>query len=127
LSNRKEVQTLEIIEKLLKQWKKVFVPKIIWKSIYPVELENLNSLIKWKYCMETISEDIYQWKIDIALVPWLAFNRIWNRLWRWKWFYDRFLSDKLNIYKIWLWFDFQILDKIPIDNRDIDMNLIVSD
>jgi 5-formyltetrahydrofolate cyclo-ligase len=127
LSNRKEVQTLEIIEKLLKNWKKILVPKIIWKSIYPVELENLNSLIKWKYCMETISEDIYQWKIDIALVPWLAFNRIWNRLWRWKWFYDRFLSDKLNIYKIWLWFDFQILDKIPIDNRDIDMNLIVSD
>ncbi len=127
LSNKKEVQTFNIIERLLKKWKKILVPKVVWKDMYPVEIKDLNLLKRWKYCIEPISEDIYQGEIDIVLVPWMAFNKIWNRLWKWKWFYDRFFKNTPNIYKIWLWFDFQILDQIPTDSWDVDMDLMISD
>lgn len=127
LSNPKEVQTTNIIQKLLNQWKIVLVPKVIGDNMYPIMIKNLDSLKKWKYCLEPISEEIYKWKIEITLVPWLAFTKEWNRLWRWKSFYDRFFKDNPNIYKIWLWFDFQILDQIPVDSWDINMDLIIND
>ncbi len=62
--------------------------------------------------------------IHLALVPGVAFDASNNRLGRGKAFYDKFLV-KTNAYKIGLCFDFQYLEKVPVDSNDIKMDIII--
>jgi 5-formyltetrahydrofolate cyclo-ligase len=65
-------------------------------------------------------------KIDLAIIPGVAFDRKLNRLGRGKGYYDRFLST-LKAPKIGVCFDFQLFDDIPVALHDIKMNLLVSE
>lgn len=65
-------------------------------------------------------------KVDIVIVPGVAFDRKMNRLGRGKGYYDRFLP-KISAPKIGICFDFQLLDQIPIEPTDIKMDYIISE
>lgn len=65
-------------------------------------------------------------KLDLIIIPGVAFDRKSNRLGRGKGYYDRFLS-KTKVPKMGICFDFQLLDEIPTDNWDIKMDIIVSE
>lgn len=65
-------------------------------------------------------------KLDLIIVPGVAFDRRCNRLGRGKGYYDRFLS-KVNAPKIGICFDFQLFNTIPAVDRDIKMDMIVSE
>lgn len=64
-------------------------------------------------------------RIDLALVPGVAFDRELHRLGRGKGFYDRLLPF-IKAPKIGVCFDFQLFDHIPYDEHDVKMNMIVS-
>lgn len=65
-------------------------------------------------------------KIDVAVVPGMAFDEKGNRLGRGKGYYDRFLSQLPPcIYKIGVCFDFQKFDAIPSEATDVTMDLIL--
>ena len=64
-------------------------------------------------------------EINLVIVPGLAFDKQNNRIGYGKGYYDRLLS-KLNAYKIGVCFDFQLLDKIPNTDRDIKMDLVLT-
>lgn len=64
-------------------------------------------------------------KIDLVVVPGVAFDRNLNRMGRGKGFYDRLLPA-LKCPKVGLCFDFQLFDRIPADERDAKMNMVVS-
>lgn len=63
-------------------------------------------------------------KIDVALIPGMAFDDYNNRLGRGKAFYDGLLP-LLNCKKIGICFDFQKLTSIPIEDHDIVMDEII--
>lgn len=63
-------------------------------------------------------------KIDMVLVPGVAFDRKLNRMGRGKGFYDRLLP-KIKSPKVGIGFDFQLFDAIPAAEMDIKMNMIV--
>jgi 5-formyltetrahydrofolate cyclo-ligase len=63
--------------------------------------------------------------IDLVIVPGVAFDRQNNRLGHGRAFYDKFLKA-LDTYKIGICFGFQMLEKVPIDEHDIRMDLIIS-
>lgn len=65
-------------------------------------------------------------KVDMIIVPGVAFDRRCNRLGRGKGYYDQFLP-KLKALKVGVCFDFQLLDQVPADDRDIKMDMIVSE
>lgn len=65
-------------------------------------------------------------KVDLVVVPGLAFDRKMNRLGRGKGFYDRFLEN-IVAPKVGICFDFQLFDKIPSHTHDIQMDYIVSE
>jgi len=65
-------------------------------------------------------------KIDLAIVPGVAFDRNNHRIGRGKGYYDRLLPQ-LDTYNIGVCFDFQLLDAIPYDENDVIMNEVVSD
>lgn len=65
-------------------------------------------------------------KIDFIIVPGLAFDRDFNRLGRGKAYYDKFLS-KVDSLKAAICFDFQFFDRVPADERDIRMDMVIAE
>lgn len=108
-----EVKTEELIIELRGLWYNIYTPQVISETE-----------------MILISEDygIYEEKVDLFIVPGRAFSRDGKRLWRGKWYYDRFLEKEL--YKkselIWICFDFQILEHVPTQKHDKNMNLVIN-
>jgi len=126
LSMKKEFQTEKLIRYLLKKWKTIVVPQIN-KNDEMITVEyKMNSILKeWKYWIsEIVNAKKYKWKIEIAIIPGLAFTKDWKRLWRWGGYYDRFLGRNKSIFKIWVCFWLQIVDEIFVDGWDVKMDLV---
>ena len=70
-------------------------------------------------------DEIFEGKIDLVIVPGIAFDPQKNRLGRGKGFYDRFF-EKNVVLKIGVCFDFQLLESIPHSKHDIKMDIIVT-
>jgi len=65
-------------------------------------------------------------KIDLIIVPGVAFDKQNNRLGRGKAYYDKLLS-KTSALKVGVCFDFQMLDSVPVDQYDINMDWVITD
>jgi 5-formyltetrahydrofolate cyclo-ligase len=67
-------------------------------------------------------------KIDLIVVPDLAFSRDGHRLGRGGGFFDRLLAGPgAAAYKLGVCFDFQLLESIPIEPHDIVMDTVVTE
>lgn len=64
--------------------------------------------------------------IDLAIIPGVGFDRELNRLGRGKGYYDRLLQS-VQCPKVGICFDFQLMEKIPVDNTDISMDLVITE
>jgi 5-formyltetrahydrofolate cyclo-ligase len=73
-----------------------------------------------------IEEIIEENKIEIALVPAIAFDLFGNRIGYGYGYYDRFLPKLKKALKIGVVFDFQILDEIK-NSKGARIDIIVSD
>lgn len=60
-------------------------------------------------------------KIDLAIIPGVAFDAMGNRLGRGKGYYDRLLPY-MEAYRIGICFGFQVIDGIPAEPFDCVMN-----
>ncbi len=65
-------------------------------------------------------------KIDMIIVPGVAFDKQNNRLGRGKAYYDKLLS-KTSALKVGVCFDFQMLGKVPADQYDVKMDRVITD
>ena len=67
-------------------------------------------------------------KIDLVLVPGLAFSEDKHRLGRGGGFFDRLLAGRAEkAFKLGLCFSFQILPTVPVEGHDIVMDAIATD
>ncbi len=64
-------------------------------------------------------------KIDLIIVPGVAFDKQNNRLGRGKAYYDKLLS-KTKALKVGVCFDFQMLEKVPADQYDVKMDMVIT-
>lgn len=64
-------------------------------------------------------------KIDLIIVPGVAFDRQNNRLGRGKAYYDKLLKNTTG-FKIGVCFDFQMVDNVPVTPADIKMDLVIT-
>lgn len=64
-------------------------------------------------------------KIEMIIVPGVAFDRHNNRMGRGRGFYDRLLKTTPKAKKIGVAFSFQLFDTIPTEPFDVPMNLVV--
>lgn len=121
-----EINTKKLIDELLKIWKKVFLPKIINDDeIIFCKIKNLNDLVIWKYNILEPKNESEEKNTETFLVPWLAFSKDWKRIWKGKWYYDKYFFKNKDNYKIWVCFDFQIVDEFEAWEFDINMNEII--
>ena len=63
---------------------------------------------------------------DAVIIPGVAFDQAKNRLGRGRGFYDRLL-ERMNVKKIALAYEFQIVDHIPTEPHDVGMDIIVTE
>lgn len=121
-----EPETKGIIKELLNSWKIVFLPKITSNNeMVFSKISSLNDLKVWKFSILEPKNDDFSKEIELFLIPWLAFTKNWKRIWKWKWYYDKYFSENNKNYKVWVCYDFQILNDFEINNFDIIMNEII--
>jgi len=64
--------------------------------------------------------------IDLAIVPGIAFDRHNNRMGRGKAYYDKILSKlKGKTHLIGICYDFQMVEKVPVEPHDIKMDGVI--
>lgn len=124
-----EVQTQELILK----WSDVktfILPQIQGDYLVLRKITTPEEMKKEKIfgIMEPTGEIVTDYsRIDLALIPGVAFDRSGNRLGRGKAFYDKILPHLTETYKVGLAFDFQVLKSIPYDELDVPMDKIITD
>lgn len=123
-----EVYTMDIIHSLSKAGKRIVLPRVTGDS--DMELREYTGDADLTPGSFGIPEpcgkvfDKYD-RIDVAVIPGMAFDIEGNRLGRGKGYYDRFLKCNRSTYKIGLCFDFQFMDRIPAYKHDIRMDCVI--
>lgn len=72
----------------------------------------------------TVNPDNYV-KGGVVVVPGVAFDCNGNRLGRGKGYYDGFLVQYPDLYKIGVCFDFQLVPSVPAEEYDVKMDTVV--
>ena len=137
ISYDSEINTRGIINKALKDNKKIYVPRTEFKTRFmdAVEITSLDNLIESKYgILEPSVEEphIEPNELDLIVVPGVAFDRNGGRMGYGAGFYDRYFNkiSKDNIKKIVklaLAYDFQILEEVPMNEQDVPVSYIITE
>lgn len=124
-----EVDTIEFIKKELKEQKRTMVvPFVKEDNIQVSRLSDFNDLSNGKFgVLEPIKKEEFKGKIDMILVPGIAFDQNGSRIGFGKGFYDRFLKNHKRALKIGLAFEEQIVDNIPIEEHDMPVDIILTE
>ena len=64
-------------------------------------------------------------EVEMIVVPAVAFDRHCNRMGRGRGFYDRLLKSTPNAYKVGVGFDFQLVESVPVEPFDVQMDKVV--
>lgn len=124
-----EVYTHDLVEKMHVEGKTVLLPKMTGEgTMCLIPYTGRQCLVKAGTfnVLEPHGEPITDFdKIDVAVVPGIAFTADGRRMGRGKGYYDRFLSSAHSVYKIGLCFPFQLLEDIPTDAHDVAMDEVV--
>ncbi len=125
-----EVMTHKIIDRALRDKKKVALPKCTDKNgnmrfYYVASLYDLaDGMYGIKEPLTDAIADVFN-ENSVCLVPGLSFDKKGYRLGYGKGYYDRFLSDFAGI-SIGLCYDSCLSDELPKDEFDIKVNYIIT-
>lgn len=122
-----EVQTRLLIEK----WsgaKKIYIPSIVGRTLEFRLFEGADKLVpKGKYMIpESVGELLpADAKVDLILVPGVAFTEAGDRIGYGAGYYDGVLKKYPDAYKLGLAFSFQMVDSIPLEPHDMRVDGVV--
>ena len=120
-----EIDTIPLIESLLKDGKDIYLPKVEGSIIEFYKVDSLDELeiSKDKYQIREPrkSEKIDPSILEIIICPGVAFSKNGDRLGHGKGYYDKYLS-RCSAYKIGVCYKEQLLDDIPVTPLDIKMD-----
>lgn len=126
-----EVYTHQACDELVRMGKRVLLPKVVSDTEMTIhEYHDSRDLILGGFgILEPSTPPIDITTLPqslVAIIPGMAFDRACHRLGRGKGYYDRLLSQLPYIYKIGVAFPFQLLDDIPCEPTDIQMDEVIS-
>jgi len=133
LSMPHEVDTTSAILYCWQHEKTVAVPKVSWQQrhMLPVEISSLEVGLAvetsgMRNPVTGLPMPIEE--IDLIITPGLGFDESGNRLGRGGGYYDRFFDSKnLRAKKVAIAFSEQIVDAIPVTERDRKVDLLITD
>ena len=128
-----EVKTLDIIKHSIDRKKEVGLPRVIdstkieFFKIIEDSFEKIK-FTKGKYgIFENSTSTNNMEKMDLLIIPGIAFDLQGNRLGYGKGYYDRFLSLRKVKCIIALAYETQIVNEIPNNEHDIPVDLIITE
>jgi len=127
-----EVETLSLMDRMLKAGKIISVP-IIEKETHTLRLSKIDSIDELKPSTFSVPEPITSEKpispdsIDTVLLPLLGFDRAGRRLGYGAGYYDRFLAKNSHLLKIGLAYSLQEEWEIPVESTDIRLDYVVTE
>lgn len=128
-SMKGEADTHGLVEELYKRGLEVLLPKVVGDGSMTLISYTGKDCLKPSgkfHILEPEGEPFTDYgKIDVAIVPGIAFTRGGKRLGRGGGYYDRLLPSLPHAWKIGLCFPFQVFDDIPTGSLDIMVDEIV--
>lgn len=137
ISYASEINTKEIINKALKDNKKIYVPRTEFKTRHmdAVEIKSLDNLEESSYGILEPSKEVPNIdpnELDLIVVPGVAFDKSGGRMGYGAGFYDRYFKkikkENINkIVKLALAYEVQMLDKVPMNEQDVPVDYIITE
>ena len=112
--------------------KKICYPRVEGDHLNLMLVDSLDELFasRWQLREPVAYEPLLQApdKIDLILVPGLAFSQSCQRLGRGGGYYDRLLaSENLRARKIGVCFDLQTFPELPVESHDVCVDAVVTE
>lgn len=130
INERKEVNTLPLLRKMLKDGKKTATSITRFEELQLEHslIESPDDLVpnKWGIPEPKTIIPVEIKELDVIIIPMAAADRKGNRLGYGKGFYDRFLA-KTRAVKVGFIFSDFVLDEIPAESFDIRMDYLVTE
>ncbi|WP_297630844.1 5-formyltetrahydrofolate cyclo-ligase [uncultured Clostridium sp.] len=129
VSFKSEINTREIIEIALRDRKNIYVPRV--KKNREMEFIKINSLRDLEKNKMGILEpklnltELVE-KVDINVLPGLAFDLERGRIGYGGGYYDRYFQN-INCLNVSLCYEIQIIEKIPMEKHDIKYDYLISE
>lgn len=127
LPYNQEVRTVPMLERVLKDGKKVAVPKVYGDEMKFLYLDDLNAVAKgYAGIPEPIADEpVAQDETALVLMPGLAFDPQGHRIGYGGGFYDKFLAAEPNHPTLALCYEFQMLPKLDVEDHDIPVDTVL--
>lgn len=127
LSYNQEVRTVPMLERALKDGKKVAVPKVYGDEMKFLYLDDLNAVAKgYAGIPEPIADEpVAHDETALVLMPGLAFDPQGHRIGYGGGFYDKFLAAEPNHPTLALCYEFQMLPKLDVEDHDIPVDTVL--
>lgn len=123
---RNEIDVLSLIKKY-KQTKTFLFPVVQNKSMIACPYDGNEKMHRGKYNIPEPTTLPYDGKIDLTIVPGVAFDAKGNRLGRGGGYYDRYITTtKSHSLLVGVGYDFQIIDKVPTNILDKHMDYVIA-
>lgn len=130
VSYNQEVDTKTWMEHLFQIGKKVAVPKVQGEEMNFYYISDTKQLAKgYQGILEPVTTECADGKSGLFLLPGLAFDRSLHRCGYGGGFYDRYLKKHadVSLKKVAVAYDFQIYEKIPVEEHDEKIDLLISE
>ncbi len=134
MSFKNEVMTMDLINKMLSDKKRVVIPYTDTKNtiLIPSEIKSMDDLALSSFgYYEPVYESINKvepHEFDLIVTPGVVFDRDLNRVGFGKGYYDRILSQKRKDAKaVAIAYEFQVLDEVPAEQHDVKMDMIITE
>ncbi len=136
-SYKSEVQTKMLINELLKEGKKVYLPKVCGEDMDFYKINTLKDMTEGykgipepsAECTDLLTKSIWENNGNrmVMFLPGAAFSENGARIGYGKGYYDRYLSHIPCKERIALCYEMQIVEKIPADKYDIPVTKLVTE
>lgn len=124
----KEVDILPAAEYCLQKGKRIAFPKVYGDDMTFYLVTDMTQFERGAFgIMEPVSEVMADWQDALVLVPGLGFDRTGGRIGYGKGYYDRYCTSRAGLHLMGIAYDWQILEHIPCDTRDVALDDLVTD
>jgi len=119
-----EVDVLPLVKKYKKE-KMLLFPVSHRHDMTVSPYEGNEKMHRGKFHIPEPTTPAYTGKIDLIIVPAVAFDKTGLRLGRGGGYYDKFLKKQSHATLVGVGYDFQLVDKVPAEKHDQKMHRVI--